>query len=194
MKLKHFLALLLMASFMLAMFNVVSMVSAESDYPDHCTNSKEDKVVGMETGNQFNVTKINVDKGECFTIVIQNKDETAGHDFVIDEVGGGNRSIIDADLSGPNIDHVDFDSETPTTDYGWGANGINKFLVHAPNVDATFTYYCDVPGHKEDGMLGKLIVGNGGSKSSPGFDAFSMLIGIFAAASTVMVLRKIKKS
>ena len=178
---------------MLSMFNLATVVSAESDYPEHCSNATEEKVVGMVTGDKFNVSEIKVSKGECFTIVIQNTDATEEHDFVIDEVGGGNHSVVDADLSGPNIDHVDFDSATPTTNYGWGANGINKFNVSAPNVDATFTYYCDVPGHKENGMLGKLIVGNGGSKSSPGFEAFSMLFGIFAAASAVMVLRKMKK-
>ena len=194
MKIKHFIGILLVATFMLSMFNIVTIVSAESDYPEHCTSPKEEKVVGMIVNDKFNVTEIKVDKGECFTIVIQNTDSTEEHDFVIDEVGGGNHSVIDANLAGPNIDHVDFDSETPTSDYGYGTTGINKFNVQAPNVDATFVYYCDVPGHRQNGMEGKLIVGNGASsKSSPGFDSISMIFGIFTIASVVTIFRKYKK-
>ena len=180
-------------------------VRSESDYPEHCANPDKEVIIGVQVDKiLFNVTQITVNKGECFTVVFQNLDPSIEHDFVIDEVGGGNHSRIDANLNGPNIDQVDFDSAGPTVNYGYGANGINKFNIHAPNVDSEFTYYCDVPGHKANGMLGKLIVGNGKSvttnpdvsstitagrsgqsststiKTSPNFDLSILLVTMFS--------------
>ena len=192
MKKNLLIGILVIFLFSLVMFSTTS-TKAESDYPEHCTTPDKEVVVGMELNLKFNVTEIKVDKGECFTIVIQNQDPHVAHDFVIDEVGGGSHSTIDANLSSAEIDHVDFDSETPTTDYGYGPNGINKFNVQAPNVDAEFEYYCDVEGHKDAGMVGTLIVGNGTpSASSPGFEFLPLIFGMIGVASIVLILRKTK--
>ena len=198
MKSKQLFVILVSFSFLLTMFNITTPVKAESDFPEHCTTPDKQVVVGVQIGvTKFNVSTINVNKGECFTIVFQNLDPNIIHDFVIDEVGGGNHSVIDANLNGPNIDHVDFDSAGPTVDYGYGANGINKFNVHAPNVDATFQYYCDVAGHKEGGMYGSLIVGAGAgssSSSTPGFEIIPTMFAIFASISIALIAKKHKRN
>ena len=198
MKSKQLFVILVSFSFLLTMFNMATPGKAESDFPEHCTAPDKQVVVGVQIGvTKFNVSTINVNKGECFTIVFQNLDSSMEHDLVIDEVGGGNHSVIDANHNGPNIDHVDFDSAGPTVNYGYGANGINKFNVQAPNVDATFQYYCDVAGHKEGGMYGSLIVGagaTGSSSNTPGFEIIPTMFAIFASVSIVIFAKKHNKN
>lgn len=188
--------MLISASFLLATFNApavsaVSAVEKGSDFQQHCNNADKEVVVGVVIDHlEYNVTKINVDKGECFTIVFQNLDPSVEHDFVIDKVGGDQNNLtkLDADLTKAQINHVDFDSAGPTTDYGWGANGIDKFNVSAPQVDATFKYYCDVPGHSGT-MHGELIVGTGGG-SAPGFEMVPLFFGLFAVVGAVKIYNK----
>ena len=190
---KKLLVVLVTATFLLASFHtpVVSAVEKGSDFQQHCNNADKEVVVGVVIGQtKYNVTEINVNKGECFTIVFQNLDSSMEHDLVIDKVGGSaNQSVLDADLSKAQINHVDFDSAGPTVDYGWGPNGIDKFNVSAPNVDATFTYYCDVPGHRAGGMEGKLIVGNGGG-SAPGFSFLPLFAGFVAIVAVTKIYKR----
>ena len=184
---KKLLVIIISASFLLAMIHipVVNAVEKGSDFQNHCTNPDREFVVGVIVGFlKYNVSSITVTKGECFTIVFQNLDPSVEHDFVIDKVGGSaNLSVLDADLTKAEINHVDFDSAGPTTDYGWGPNGIDKFNVLAPQVDASFKYYCDVPGHSTT-MNGKLIVGNGGSSNLIPFLSGNSQSGSYSTSST----------
>jgi uncharacterized cupredoxin-like copper-binding protein len=40
------------------------------------------------------------------------------------------------------------------------ANGQTNQLEFTPTAAGTYEFWCTVPGHKEAGMIGKLIVGN----------------------------------
>lgn len=91
--------------------------------------------------------------GELIEIVIQNV-ESLVHDFTIDE--------IDADL------HISYLGGLGTHEHSEEANeadlhfaltvtgsGVVHVRVHEPGV---YEFYCSVPGHREAGMVGTLII------------------------------------
>ena len=157
-----------------------------SNFQNHCSTPTNEFVVGVVIGTlKYNISTINVDKGECFTIVFQNLDPSIEHDLVIDKVGGSsNISVLDADLTKAEINEVAFDSAGPTVDYGWGPNGIDKFNVLAPSVDTTFIFFCDIPGHRSAGMEGTLVVTNTSSFSSSRTSSSLSLPSLPASASS----------
>ena len=125
---------------------------------------------------QFNTTTLVAPKDACVAIVIRNLSPDVVHDLVIEEVTGAN-----------GINHLDMDVDNATANIGWGP-GLNVFFIHTPNVDAQFTYFCEQPGHRAQGMEGTLYVGAG--PSSPGFDFVPLLVGILAAAGITSFYRK----
>ena len=139
---------------------------------------------------KFNKASLYVPENACVKLTFQNNGAMT-HDFVIDEVGGGNTSKIDADLSGPNIDTIKLSIGNSTSDIGFGP-GLNVFYFYTPQVPAQFTFYCDIPGHRQGGEQGTLFVGTSSSSTttisssstntlnanSPGFD-FIELFSIF---------------
>jgi uncharacterized cupredoxin-like copper-binding protein len=105
------------------------------------------------TSFSFTPDVIEVDAGEVLEIAIQNV-EPLLHDFTIDE--------IDADvhisyLGGTGLHaHADPEREADVhfalTEPG---SGVVHLRVHEPG---EYVFYCTVPGHREGGMEGKLIV------------------------------------
>jgi uncharacterized cupredoxin-like copper-binding protein len=91
--------------------------------------------------------------GDVIALAIQN-DAPEGHDFTID--------VIDADIHVSYIDglgfHIHADSDKPAdlhfalTERG---SGVVHFKVNEPG---TYTFYCTVPGHREKGMEGTLVI------------------------------------
>ena len=96
---------------------------------------------------------LEVNAGEVLEIAIQNVDPTL-HDFTIDE--------IDADVHvsylGGTGEHVHADPQTEAqvhfalTEAG---TGVVHLKIHEPG---EYVFYCTVPGHRQAGMEGTLIV------------------------------------
>lgn len=81
-------------------------------------------------GFVFDPNSITVSAGEEVTITINNAD-TIDHDFVIDEF---------------NVDS------------GVLSGGESTTVSFTPSEPGTYEFYCSVPGHRESGMVGTLIV------------------------------------
>ena len=133
-----------------------------------CENTTEHRVipsVHLTNGKlSFGANELKVSKGACVMIHFVNPYDTL-HDFVIDP-------ISNIDFEGI---HLVLENSTN------GLNGTNQHIVNIqmPNEDISLEYYCSVIGHKEAGMVGKLIVGNGTPESSvPGFE-FGIIFSLF---------------
>jgi nitrite reductase (NO-forming) len=87
--------------------------------------------VGALDAFKFDPETLSVKAGEQVTVVLDNKG-VLEHNFVIDEFSVSVGPIAGATKSTPH-------TFTPTT-------------------AGTYTYYCNVPGHKEAGMIGTLTV------------------------------------
>jgi uncharacterized cupredoxin-like copper-binding protein len=106
------------------------------------------------TNFAFTPDTLEVNAGEVLEITIQNV-ESVLHDFTIDK--------IDADVHvsylGGTGEHAHAMSETDAdvhfalTEPGSGVVHLN---IHEPG---EYVFYCSVPGHREAGMVGKIIVG-----------------------------------
>lgn len=83
----------------------------------------------VATSFEFDPPTIQADAGEALEVVLTAED--VEHDFVIDE--------LDA--------HIGAEA---------GATATGGFVAEEAG---TYTYYCSVPGHREAGMEGELVVG-----------------------------------
>ncbi|MFQ5838135.1 MAG: plastocyanin/azurin family copper-binding protein [Thermoplasmata archaeon] len=111
------------------------------------------KESGCPTGKTFcfDLGEISADVGDTIVITLVNAAaNNVSHDLKIDEFG------VELQLIAPG----EQDSATFTVDSA-----------------GTFTYYCSVPGHRQLGMEGSLVVAGGGP--SPGLD-ITFVIGITA--------------
>lgn len=112
----------------------------------------------------FDKTDLKVDKDTCVELTFTNKSPAVEHDFSVDE---------DTELGVSEI-HVHMLNNKA------GLNGTDFKVVNfkTPNVDATVEYYCSVTGHRDGGMFGDLVIGEGGSV--PGFELSLALIALFS--------------
>ncbi|OLS21759.1 MAG: hypothetical protein HeimC3_33900 [Candidatus Heimdallarchaeota archaeon LC_3] len=161
------IGILIMSIFLLITPTITGNADDHDDDHDHhditesqCDNSTEHRVipsVHLTNGElSFGANELKVSKGACVMIHFVNPYDTL-HDFVIDPV-----SNIDFDGI-----HLVLENSTA------GLNGTNQHIVNIqmPDEDISIEYYCSVTGHKEAGMIGKLIVGNGSPETAlPGFD------------------------
>lgn len=114
----------------------------------------KDRLFLMEMSDfAFTPDVVEVNVGEVVEIAIQNP-EALEHDFTIDK--------IDADL------HISYLAGTgehahaeahPTADLHFVLNEVGSGIVHIKvNEPGEYVFYCSVPGHREAGMEGMLIV------------------------------------
>jgi len=93
--------------------------------------SAEEKEIAVDAFEyEFNPSSLTVTKGDRIKITIRNTG-TVTHSFVIDEFN----------VSSGNI--------------GPGESTVVEFTV---DKSGTFTYYCSIPGHRELGMEGHIII------------------------------------
>lgn len=167
----------------LPIYNSNSLETNVTDFsppvPYHCANPTDESNVTQTTtvtvGNAtsdyyFDSHLIYANKSTCIKIILKNESPSVYHGFFIDEVGGGNESVVDANLTGRNIDAVEIEVENNSSDVGFGP-GLNVFYIATPFVEANFSYYCDEPGHVA--MLnerGTLVVGDFYISSSPSIE------------------------
>ncbi|OLS28409.1 MAG: hypothetical protein HeimC2_07550 [Candidatus Heimdallarchaeota archaeon LC_2] len=131
---------------------------------DECSTPTQFITIAAGPGIIYDTDKLELEKATCVKITLINKD-IQFHDFTIDFVAG------DEGITSVYI----------LLDAGETAS----FSVLTPDVDVTFTYYCNQPGHRDGGMEGKFNVGEGSSEDdSPAFGfwitimAFSLIVSL----------------
>lgn len=91
------------------------------------------EVIAGENGEMtYKPATLDVKKGEKVEVTLVNKDSAQNHSFI----------IKDLNVKGAQI--------TP---------GKSEVITFTASKTGEFEFYCDVPGHKDGGMVGKLTVG-----------------------------------
>jgi len=167
--------------------NVKSQDHAAHMVAHHCTTEERmldgNHTLAIEVVNQgdalsFNVSELNAPKDTCVMIMLVSRDTTVEHDFTIDMVNDTDGNMM------MNKVHVAVMEANDTVPMQMG-----HFLMQTPNTDITVNYYCGEAGHRQAGMEGKLIIGDGSPVTSPGFD-FSIVIISFILIIGVIFIRK----
>lgn len=88
--------------------------------------------VTIQTDNTFifGVTTLSAQAGQTINVTLENSGALE-HTFLIDELGVNSGTV---------------------------AGGQSGTISFTPNTAGTYTFYCNVPGHKEGGMTGTLTV------------------------------------
>ncbi len=118
---------------------------------------KEQLFLVQMTNFAFTPNVLEAEAGEVIEIAIQNV-EAVLHDFTIDK--------IDADLhvsylggTGEHAHDAEMDMEAEMADLHFAltepGSGVVHIKVHEPG---EYVFYCSVPGHREAGMVGTLII------------------------------------
>jgi uncharacterized cupredoxin-like copper-binding protein len=146
--------------------------SGESQTVETITEEKQEYTI-VSDNLKYNLDTIIVKKGKEVSITLIN-DGPIFHDWVVEGLDG---EVISQSSTG---DHGASDSHDETDDDGHGSDsgdshgeeaGQTNIHVNAeagttgqisfiPTKEGEYTFYCSVPGHKEAGMVGKLIVKN----------------------------------
>jgi uncharacterized cupredoxin-like copper-binding protein len=79
----------------------------------------------------YNPATLTVKKGEKVEVTLINKDAGQNHTFVVTDLSVKSAQVVP------------------------GKTGTVNFT---PNKTGTFEFFCDIPGHKDGGMVGKLTV------------------------------------
>jgi len=104
---------------------------------------REIVIVGMDM--KFEPAEVTVKKGEPVTFVFENKGYQE-HDFTVD---GMQVDIQSPGHTGENPDHAVYLHASP---------GQRDQATLVPMQEGEFEFYCSVPGHREAGMSGRLVV------------------------------------
>lgn len=114
----------------------------------------KDALALVQMGNlSFTPNVIEVGVGEVLEIAIQNVEPVA-HDFTIDRVDA---QVHVSYLEGTG-EHKHMQQDTPA-DVHFALTEAGSGIVHLKiNEPGEYVFYCSVPGHRESGMEGKLIV------------------------------------
>ena len=145
------------------------------DTPNQCFNPTVTLHIEAMSPDKYNVTKFSVDQGACLAISFHNSD-TVDQAFTIDADPTHNVTAFNIYL---------ISGQTKTLNF------------QAPDTALTIQYYCSVPGHKQNGMYGSLVVGTMSTNSSsvptvsmsPGFEYLNVLL-LFSLATIIMKLLK----
>lgn len=114
--------------------------------------SSQAETVNVEASAMaFSVKEIKVKKGTPVTLVLNNKADVL-HDFSIDKLPA---TVGEAH----GASHEGHGSQAGTTAVHVAADpGKSGSVQFTPTEPGIYTYYCTVEGHKDSGMVGKLIV------------------------------------
>ena len=171
MNMNKLIVLFVASIFLLSTISMVS-ASAAADYTvdsgNQCTTATAKLFITGGPGEKFNVTTLKADKNTCVAIVFHNADSTE-HTFTIAADSTNSVAYFNIYLAA-------------------GATNTSNFMT--PNADVKLKYYCAVPGHEANGMLGYLEVGTVKSGSSPGFEALPVVFGLFVAVGVVTAYKK----
>jgi uncharacterized cupredoxin-like copper-binding protein len=113
----------------------------------------ETEITVEATDFAYNPVSITVPAGQPITLTLNNTGAVE-HDFVVDKI---NVTDVEASDTGPAAHHQM--GEMPDYDLHFYAKaGENAVLKFTPLEPGTYEIFCSIEGHKEAGMIGKLIV------------------------------------
>ena len=105
----------------------------------------------------YSPATMTVAAGESVTLILKN-DGKVQHDFVIEKINVTNVIEDDNSSNGHDMGHdmsgVDYSLHVSTMP------GESSTLKFTPTETGAYEIFCSVEGHKEAGMVGKLIVSN----------------------------------
>jgi plastocyanin len=139
---------------------------ADNLWETGCANPVETITITSDGPLSYDKSRINAPVGACITIIHINQG-SAQHDFEIE----------DSDAN------VVFDS--PVINDGQSFN----ITVMTPATEGKYTFYCSVPGHREGGMEGDFIIGEGGSSIS----GFGLATAFAAFVSLMIVVPQLRR-
>ncbi len=118
------------------------------------TSQPETEITVEATDFAYSPLSISIPAGEPVTLLLKNSGKVE-HDFVIDKI---NVTGVEASEADPAAHHQ-MGHEQPEYDLHFfaraGETATLKFTALEPG---TYEIFCSVAGHKEAGMIGKLIV------------------------------------
>ncbi|WP_374712925.1 cupredoxin domain-containing protein [Symbiobacterium terraclitae] len=129
---------------------VIALLGALAGCSFGAKSSEAAQTIEITTASMaFGTKELTLQKGKTYKLVIKNND-TVEHDFSIDEIPvkiaeEGHKGGHGAGQKTPDL-HVHAEA------------GKTESVVFTPTESGTYTFYCTVAGHKEAGMVGKLIV------------------------------------
>ncbi len=150
------------------------VVTAATEGPNDCDDPTQFVTIKADKVKiAFDLKEIKVDKDTCVQLTFVNLSPATPHDFSVD---------ADADSGFPEV-YVYIENNVG------GINGTDTKTINfkTPNVDVTLEYYCSITGHRDGGMYGDLIIGNG--TEAPGFE-ISFAILALGALVAIPMLRK----
>jgi len=172
---------ILIALITVSMFLFVMPVIADEEQHAHAgqttdqcaTPSKELTITALEGDSAIEDKALSFDKGEyvvpkgaCVEITFINQNVQL-HDFSVEEDHDNEFDGFHVAINGSLLrDEHDPDN--------------NSVHIQFPDVDVTYEMECTVLGHKESGMVSRIVVGKG-SATAPGFEFLIVLTGVFIA-------------
>lgn len=166
MKIKYVSFFIMVFIFMVSSIGTVTAANPtyETSTSNQCSTPTENLFISADKSSiTYNTSTLTASKNTCVAIDFTNP-SSLDHTFSIDAISSDNVTYFNIFVKA-------------------GTNGTSNFLT--PNVDVTLKYYCQVPGHEQDGMYGSLIVGKGSSTSSPGFELPIVIVSMFAVVAIV---------
>lgn len=110
------------------------------------------EVIAQNTA--FSQKTITLEKGKPYKIVLKNQDAGLEHDFSIDKIPVTDKKEHHDDDKGMagmgSMAKADVHVHTP--------GGQTEEIEFTPTKAGTYTFVCTVPGHKEAGMTGTVVV------------------------------------
>jgi uncharacterized cupredoxin-like copper-binding protein len=116
-----------------------------------CGGRGEEQVIELDgLKNAFSQPELVVRAGQPVRILFSNKDNEE-HDFAVDRIS------VSGVKSKDGGEHAQHGAGHPSIHVG-ATPGTTGTLQFTPKAKGTYEFYCSIPGHKDGGMVGKLIV------------------------------------
>ena len=120
-----------------------------------CSSGPEPLEVSLQAAEfRFEPSSVEVMAGQQVTVTMQNMG-TVEHDFVIQEIPV-EQSAAESESATPG--HTMDEMEVEPAVHMGAMAGMSDSVSFVPTKPGTYEFFCAVPGHKEAGMVGTLIV------------------------------------
>ena len=111
------------------------------------------EIIVEATDFAYNPISVTVPAGQAVTLTLNNKGKVE-HDFVVDNI---NVTNVETSDTGPAAHHQM--GEMPNYDLHFFAKAGDTAVLNFTALEpGTYEIFCSIAGHKEAGMIGKLIV------------------------------------